>query len=257
MKDRSLDQLLKEWAGRSQPDRQAVERIQSRIAYRIRQMNDKVGDSADEAVSFVPWARLVYGLVAVFAIVVVGALYAWRRSPPHVPPGRPAVDFVRFTDQEIAARAMVMDEMRTLFDDHLRWVLIGDYGMRFGLSSDAPPAVSPHPWLLVRTVLAIRTDGRHDWTAVWTADTLFRAEEHVFASLRNGESVDLDLWAHRLPGGDYFLESHIQWPSRNDIRAHEFLVLADGEAARIHSGRTLKGEYRLYQSVHPLPSREG
>jgi hypothetical protein len=161
----------------------------------------------------------------------------------------------RFTQEEIGARKLLLDELDSLFGGALRSVRIGDNDMNIDLQ-DTSLARASAP-VVLRTLMMVRRVNSDKWVQTWRSEVLLPVEEYVTVNLSTQTKDRIGLWVHRLPDGAYMVDSDIAGVGDNVFTKQASGIFATGEAQQIFNDVTPQGEYRIFQSLESLANGQG
>ena len=259
MKKNTLDQLLKSWGDRNQPNADTLARLESQL--RESWIQDPSAPAVKVDVESVRWSpRLWVAVAAGLLVLTMAGSLCWRsgRDPGALSAERNGtLELVRFTAEQVSARLMILDEVETLFAGQIRWVRIDADGMRLGKVDDSARLEAKEPRLAVRTVIMARKENQAKWETVWSSDVLTCADEYIEIAPDAGFAGAMNLWVHQLPDGRYVVDSGIEWASPRLARSYETRILSAGQPERILTQTTAGLEYRIYQSIEPLANGNG
>ena len=257
MKTNELDGRLKEWAARNRPAAADLMGLKEKVRGAL---------AAEPPTEFrrevfvsrgTMWRWLA--IAAALAVLLGGVRHFARRGSAELRAvnGNGLAALAHLTDEQLAARRDVLDEVEALFAGQVRWVRLDVDGMHLELARDPVMPQSQSQLLVVRTVVVARERNQKNWRTVWSSDVLTRAEEYVDAAPASGAAGGLEMWVHRLPDGCYVVDAGIDWPEARLSRTHETQVLSVGKPERILTQTTDGHEYRVYQSIEPLANGNG
>ncbi|MBM79905.1 MAG: hypothetical protein CMJ78_04845 [Planctomycetaceae bacterium] len=128
---------------------------------------------------------------------------------------------VGWSKEQLQEKAVLLDEMNSLFDGKLKWISEMNGDVQVSLAS-ASSGEGSKP-LAVRVVVERRLPGCGDWSAAWTVDLLTHSEQLV--SVDGDENAPgFSVWAYVLPDGMITLETDL------DFRDRAIAASLDGSA---------------------------
>ena len=256
-----LDQLLSNWAARTEPTDDALRAIQMRVVgmTRLRSEIDlrrSVNPMTETPrVRFASWAIVT---TAAALMLVAGVLLSRPRGQ-HV-----ASSTLQFAEDSVAARQSLFNELDRMFDGHWRW--LGEVNGRVHLQTDEPAASEAHvaddgaanSGVAVRLVVVQRRPGEANWRVVWEALVMARSDEWVRLPEELIGDDAVSVWAHSLPDGSVLIESDVTLTSPVAVHSAEQHVFGDStRPTRLWSARRVDGEFQLIQSVARLETHHG
>ncbi len=241
----TIDNLLRDWAARHEPDGDRRRRLEARIlrAYRSDHRASPAGPQWIDRGHCLLW--FAAGATAAFAAAVL-----WRGDGTTGDPlaALLAEERSHFADRR-PALARIFCETERLFGAKLQWVAQSGRGAELGVS-DLPDDAAT---LAVRLTLVARRDGTREWKRIWEADVVARTDGMLELAPDGNPANRVALWMHRLEGGGALVESRLMLASPVRFSAETSEVLPFGDSrntARVRCGDT---EYLLLQPSH----REG
>ncbi|MCE9614281.1 MAG: hypothetical protein K8T26_08395 [Lentisphaerae bacterium] len=199
--------------------------------------------------------KLAYA--AAGAMVMAAALVLWPERAGGPAHALPVPALATLDGGRLAAHSQVFREMQHLFADQLRWVSETDRQIDFGVApaageTAAVSAGDARP-VCVRFTAVVRQPATDAWVPVWYQDVVLRCEDRI--SVRSGvdDGGTLGLWVYRLDDGRLAVETDLDVVAPVALRAHVDTVMDLGTPAQVLSMREGDTEYRVYQTVQPLP----
>lgn len=255
----SLDPLLKGWAERSQPDDQALRRLEDRVRSSFTPETASTDVPVEADVVFHPWRQRLAAAAALILLLGAGWLLMGKPRERLLQQAmrNGAEELAGYSAGQVVAWHAILDEVETLFAGQIRWINLDDGGMRLGMAEAEGPRAIRQPRLAVRTVIVAREGTQADWETVWASDVLTRAEEYVETASAGKETGGLELWVHQLPDGRFMVDSEIAWPQAGWIQSSESRILSAGRPEHILTQMISDREYRIYQTIEPLANGRG
>ena len=249
----SLDNLLKEWAARQEPDSARFNTLAGQIMHDVGRRTRVIDDEIAFTIPFSQKLRYA-GLGAVAALVVCLLCMHVQVSvvPQSTGAGVPA--FAAVSAQEVGAGAKLFTEMERLFSDHLKWVAQsnGDVGIGVEPEGSLISADSSGKPVLVRLTVLSRKTGEKEWRKAWNTDVVMRREQLVEIAPNEKSGNKLALWVYPLADGKLAVDTNIALVQPATIASRSNMVVAHGQVADIAQLRAGNEEYRVLQSVQVL-----
>ncbi len=147
-------------------------------------------------------------------------------------------------------------EIARLFQGHAVWI-----------PGDNPDVIleieeSPEPYRTANLVLRVEIQRESEdgvWTPVWRRELLARDSHWVDGRSRAESGESFSVWIHDLAGDRWFVESHLDLPSLDGLRASKQVTLATDATntanAQTELGPGLRMVHRL-MPIHPSTSED-
>jgi len=109
----------------------------------------------------------------------------------------------------------------------------------------------------VRLLVVARRAPDARWQQVYSSDFLMSADDYLSIADPHSEDSRVELWVHRLPDGQYVVDTELNLDVRGGITTRGSHILPSGQPRRVACALTPHGEVRVYQSIEPLTNRKG
>ena len=259
-----LDQLLSNWAARTEPTDDALQALQRRVVSAAASATNSNSSGSAGASPFRdhPAARQKAGWQIAMTAVALLLAAAVLVSRPHE--RNEASLTPQLSDDSIAARQSLFNELDRMFDGHWRW--LGEVNGRVHLQTEEPAASEvsaadnrvANNGVAVRLVVVQRRPGEANWRVVWEASVMARSDEWVRLPEELIGDDAVSVWAHALPDGSVLIESDVTLTAPVAVRSSEQHVFGGSERpTRLWSARRVDGEFQLIQSVARLETHHG
>lgn len=252
----SLETVLKAWAGKHAPPPAEQAQLAERVLSRARSVLPDAPQRVPQPLLF--WSRPVVMAVActAAALVVILASFVWMRPPSvleRADDNGVALEWARFTDVQLDARQVVLDELDILFNGGLRWIRIRESDFDFALAPQDARALR----VALRTVVVSRSAPDAEWIPVSRTDIMLAPDEYVSITPHASEQGHMGLWVHRLPDGQFMVDMDLALNGRNGLESRTSEILSVGQPRQIDHACAAGREYRVYQSIESLGERKG
>ena len=254
MKNRGLDDLLKNWAGRVQAGDGRIERIAGDVSRSLAGQTFPIEEEIKTAPVF--WPRLAWavGGVALGFMMALVCFHAGWMGGGDLNGG--AVSLARIPSDLIQGQKMVFNEMENLFQDQLRWIASSGNDVQMGITEEGEAASGARP-MLVRLVVVRKVAGENTWKPIWDTDVLARGQEFVELSPNPGQANRLCVWICPNADGTLVVESHVALEAPVEIASSTSSVVHPGKPVELLTMKTDEVEYRVYQTVDWLNGDKG
>ena len=259
-----LDQLLSNWAARTEPTDDALSELQRRVvsAAASATNSNSSGSAGTSPFRDHPAARqraswqIAVTAVALLLAATVLMTRPHERNEASITP--------QFPDDSIATRQSLFNELDRMFDGHWRW--LGEVNGRVHLQTEEPVASEARVadnrvadnGVAVRLVVVQRRPGETNWRVVWEASVMARSDEWVRLPEELIGHDAVSVWAHALPDGSVLIESDVTLTAPVAVRSCEQHIFGGSERpTRLWSARRVDGEFQLIQSVARLETHHG
>ena len=252
----SLETVLKAWAEKHAQPLAEQAQLAERVLSRARSALPDAPSHVPQPVRF--WIRpaVMTTACAAAALILILASIVWMR-PPSVPERADdnglALELARFTDAQLDARNLVLDELDTLFNGGLRWIRIRERDFDFALAPQDPRALR----VALRTVVVSRSAPDAEWIPVSSTDIMLAPDEYVSITPHASEQGHMGLWVHQLPDGQFVVDMDLALNGRNGLETQTSEILSVGQPRQIDRASAAGREYRVYQSIESLGERKG
>lgn len=254
MKNRELDDLLKNWAGRVQAGDSRIERIAGDVSRSLAGQTFPVEEEVKTPSVF--WPRLAWAVGGVILgfVMALACFHAGWLGGGDLNGG--AVSLARISSNLIQGQKVVFNEMENLFQDRLRWIVSSGNNVQMGIAGEGEAVAGTRP-MLVRVVVLRRGIGENKWKSIWDTDVLARGEEFVESAPNPGRDNRLCVWVCPNVDGTLVVESHVALEAPVEIASSTSSVVKPGAPVQLLSLRTDEADYCVYQTVDWLNGDKG
>ena len=268
--DDPLDRLLSQWGENQSPNESDLTRMSSKIIQSLDQHPNPTeqpqplilanSDSQWPAVRpAVAWFAL-----GAAAVVLLALGYNWL-APSVAGPSKIAKQitlppaFSWLQDDQLRNKALVLNELESLFDHKLNWFTDSADKVQFGIEgqssrSDAN-AISPQV-IAVRLVVERRPVGRSDWTIAWAIDVVAKNEAVVRLTSDSADDAKFAMWAYVLPDGEIVVDTDLNYGD-GALKSHTSEVQLNREPREVFMCVADGFEYREFQAAAVLVNTAG
>lgn len=264
-KDEQLDELLMSWKSATDNDNGiGTEELRAKIklSLKVHASHDKVvGDPSVTHDSPPPQTSSPTKLVpkVLFASLSIAALlllaFVLRYTPTSADSATPPA-FATISDQDVSNARELAREYKKLFGSAFEAALDNGTDVSVQVAIESVPNAESSDSSLVRICCAKRLlNGT--WESVWLCDIITSDESVVRGRVATeSQSVEIDLWTHRLPDGLVMVDIDLAQPLPDSPNLEHQVV--SEEAGLVHKLNCTKingREYCIFQSLRSL-SRE-
>ncbi len=262
--DDPLDRLLSQWAENQSPNASDLARISSKIIQSLDQHPNRTEQPLILANSDSRWPAVAWFALGAAAVALLALGYNWL-APSVEGPSKiakqttlpPAFSWLR--DDQLRNKALVLNELESLFDHKLNWFTDSADKVQVGIEgrssrSDAK-AILPHA-IAVRVVVERRPVGRSDWTIAWTIDVVAKNEEVVRLNSDSADDAKFAMWAYVLPDGEIVLDTDLDYGD-GALKSHTSEVQLNREPREVFMCVANGFEYREFQAAAVLVNTAG
>jgi hypothetical protein len=246
--NKRLDNLIQQWAKRSEPSDEHLAMLKRRIAGKLPFVQVGEGTAQSSTPSNHVLSRLAYvTLGAAAAAVVLLSMPRGKDGNEDRSAASAASAMAGISERRIEMGERLFEEMNRLFNGNLRWVAEsnGDIGM--GVETvespcDAVPA-------LVRVTVLARRGNSAVWSTAWQSDVVLRGQDLVEVAPNADTANKLALWVFPLEDGNIAVDTSLSLNLSARLATQVSTVIAPGETtelATVHGGGT---EFRVFQTV--------
>ncbi len=251
----TFDKKLQDWGARTQPGAAHLRQLQERVMRDTRETLHAQHDPSEMHVqehnlrrpTVLGWTSL--GVAASALILGVSLWSTMQENNEMRSVEQDKTIAVPFDAEQIAARQIIFSELDALFAGTLRWVTLQDDAFSFDFNTE--PVRKQDAPVALRTVVSKRSPETHEWIPLFHADILLPTDEYVSLEKPDLPHSQLGLWVHRLPDGNYIVQTDIQeaeYPSDSQMLKFQ----AGSSAAEVVSMKTGNTQYRISQSLAVL-----
>lgn len=249
--EQKLDELLRDWAAKTQPDEAERENLRAKVCQRLREIrvprSRKMSTPLRGSQACPQRARWAAACAVLLLLAGLTLPQLFRHTPEIT-----AEKAIPETPESL----VLFEEVSRLFGDQLRWAVETESGLHLNIDEDHARGTSDCGTpLVVETVVLSEDDAAGTWHRLWKARTLTCAEYLVQSPVNGQEQGQLLLWALRLPNGHVVVETALSL-SDSELSDSFGDVLAPGETKNVATIRREGRVYRVQQRVRAFQPQE-